>query len=68
MPHVTVPTLLIHPTADTEIRVRQAEEIVEAAGAADVTYVEMRGALHYLEGDRPEALQHVADWIDARFP
>ena len=68
MPQVTVPTLLIHPTADTEIRVWQAKEIVDAAGADDVTYIEMKGALHYLEGDRPEAMQHVADWLAARFP
>ena len=68
MPQVTVPTLLIHPTADTEIRVWQAKEIVEAAGADDVTYIEMKGALHYLEGDRQEAMQHVADWLVAHFP
>ncbi len=68
MPHVTVPTLLVHPTADTEIRVWQAHEIVDAAGADDVTYIAMKGALHYLEGDRPEAMQHVADWLAARFP
>lgn len=68
MPQVTVPTLLIHPTADTEIRVWQAKEIVDAAGADDVTYVEMKDALHYLEGDRVEALHHVADWLAARFP
>ena len=68
MPQVKVPTLLIHPTADTEIRVWQAKEIVAAAGAADVTYIEMQGALHYLEGDRPEALRHVADWLATRFP
>ena len=68
MPQVKVPTLLVHPTADTEIRVRQAKEIVEAAGADDVTYVEMKGALHYLEGDRPEAMATVVDWLAARFP
>jgi hypothetical protein len=68
MPQVRVPTLLIHPTADTEIRVWQAKEIVEAAGADDVTYVEMKGALHYLEGDRVEAMQYVVDWLRARFP
>jgi len=68
MPQVTVPTLLVHPTADTEIRVRQAKEIVDAAGAADVTYVEMKGAPHYLEGHRQEALATVADWLAKRFP
>ncbi len=68
MPKVEVPTLLIHPTADTEIRVWQAEEIAAAAGAHDVTYIEMKGALHYLEGDRPEAMQHVVDWLAKRFP
>jgi hypothetical protein len=68
MPHVTVPTLLVHPTADTEIRVWQAKEIVDAAGAADVTYLEMKGAPHYLEGHRREAMDAVADWLAARFP
>jgi pimeloyl-ACP methyl ester carboxylesterase len=68
MPQVTVPTILVHPTADSEIRVRQAKEIVAAAGADDVTYVEMKGAPHYLEGHRPEALATVADWLAKRFP
>ena len=68
MPHVKVPTILVHPTADTEIRVWQAKEIVDGSGAADSTYVEMKGAPHYLEGHRPEALAIVAEWIAARFP
>ena len=68
MPQVTVPTILVHPTADTEIRVWQAKEIVDGSGAADSTYVEMKGAPHYLEGHRPEALAIVAEWLAARFP
>jgi len=68
MPQVAVPTILVHPTADTEIRVWQAKEIVDAAGAADTTYVEMKGAPHYLEGHRKEALATVADWLAKRFP
>jgi alpha-beta hydrolase superfamily lysophospholipase len=68
MPRVTVPTLLVHPTADTEIRVWQAEEITRNAGAADITYVPMKGAPHYLEGHRQEALAIVADWLEKRFP
>ena len=67
MPQVTVPTILVHPTADTEIRVWQAKEIVDASGAADSTYVEMKGAPHYLEGHRREAMAVVADWLAARF-
>jgi pimeloyl-ACP methyl ester carboxylesterase len=43
---VKVPTLILHPTADTEIRVRQALEIRDQAGADDVTYHEMKGAPH----------------------
>jgi len=68
MPRITVPTILVHPTADTEIRVWQAKEIVDNAGAADTTYVEMKGAPHYLEGHRPEALGTVAEWMAKRFP
>jgi pimeloyl-ACP methyl ester carboxylesterase len=68
MPQVKVPTLLIHPTADTEIRIWQAKEIVDNSGAADKTYIEMKGAPHYLEGHRREALAHVADWLAKRFP
>lgn len=67
MPRVTVPTILVHPTADTEIRMQQAKEIVDSAGAADTTYVELAGAPHYLEGHRREALAIVADWLGARF-
>jgi pimeloyl-ACP methyl ester carboxylesterase len=68
MPKVTVPTLLVHPTADTEIRVLQAKEIVDAAGADDVTYIEMKRAPHYLEGHRPEAFARVAEWLGGRYP
>jgi alpha-beta hydrolase superfamily lysophospholipase len=68
MPNVTVPVLLVHPTADTEIRIRQAREIAAAAGTTDATYHEIKGAPHYLEGHRPAAMATVAEWIRARFP
>jgi pimeloyl-ACP methyl ester carboxylesterase len=68
MPDVHVPVLVVHATADTEIRLRQAHEIADAAGTDDVTYVEIKGAPHYLEGHRPEAMEIVADWIRKRFP
>jgi alpha-beta hydrolase superfamily lysophospholipase len=65
---VKVPTLIVHPTADTEIRVRQAMEIRDAAGSDDVTYEAMKGAPHYLEGHRPAAMELVSAWIARRFP
>lgn len=68
MPSVTVPTLVIHPTADTEIRTWQAEEIHHASGAADKTYVELKGATHYLQGRRREAMDLVVDWLRTRVP
>ena len=68
MPQVKVPTLILHPTADTEIRVRQALAIRDAAGSEDVTYHELRGAPHYLEGHRPAAMELCVDWLRARFP
>lgn len=67
MAFVTVPTFIVHPTADTEIRVREAVEIRNAAGAQDVTYLEMVGALHYLEGSRKEAMDAVVEWLNRRF-
>ena len=68
MPQVKVPTILVHPTADTEIRIWQAKEIVANAGASDTTYHEMIRAPHYLEGHRRQAIEVVVEWLRKRFP
>lgn len=68
MPHVKVPTLIIHPTADTEIRVHQALAIRDAAGSDDVSYHALKGAPHYLEGRRGEAMELCVEWLRARYP
>jgi pimeloyl-ACP methyl ester carboxylesterase len=68
MPNVTVPALVVHATADTEIRRWQARAIADAAGSDDVTYEEIERAPHYFEGHRPAVMALVADWIRARFP
>ena len=68
MPKVKVPTLLLHPTADTEIRGLAGQgDRRRAPAPTDTTYVELTGAPHYLEGHRPEALAIVADWLATRF-
>lgn len=66
LPSVTVPTLVVHPTADTEIRLHQARELAEVSGSADVTYTEIEGADHYLNGRRAEAVDVIVDWLGSR--
>ena len=66
MPAVTVPTLVLHPTGDTEIRTWQAEEIRDASGADDITYVAIERAPHYLHGHRVGAIDTVVGWLRER--
>lgn len=66
MPDVNLPTLVVHPTGDTEIRVHQAEAIRDAAGGDDVTYETIKGAPHYLHGRRREAMDLIIDWLRDR--
>ncbi|HEY4375830.1 MAG TPA: hypothetical protein VGM93_01680, partial [Acidimicrobiales bacterium] len=68
MPEVTVPTLVVHPTADTEIRRHQAQAVVSASGSDDVSYHDVVGAPHYLQGHRREAAELITSWMGARFP
>jgi pimeloyl-ACP methyl ester carboxylesterase len=68
MPSVHIPTLLVHATADVEIRRREAQAIYDSSGASDKTMLEIAGAPHYLEGYRPEALNVVVEWLAKRFP
>ena len=63
-----MPTLVVHPTGDTEIRLHQARAIFEASGATDKDYVEIKGAPHYLHGRRAEALETIVDWLRSRVP
>jgi pimeloyl-ACP methyl ester carboxylesterase len=67
LPDVTVPTLVVHATGDTEIRLHQARAIHASSGAADNAYVEIAGAQHYLQGRRAEALGIIIDWLKARW-
>ncbi len=66
VPHVRLPTLIIHPTADTEIRLHQARAVRDASGSDDVTYEEIKGAPHYLHGHRVGACETIVDWLKAR--
>jgi pimeloyl-ACP methyl ester carboxylesterase len=68
MPAVTVPTLVVHPTADTEIRLHQARGFADACGSDDVTYEEVKGAPHYLQEHRVDTMAMVVEWLRARLP
>jgi pimeloyl-ACP methyl ester carboxylesterase len=68
LPRVALPTLLVHATGDTEIRLHQARAMAEACGADDRTYEELVGAPHYLQGHRAEAMDLVVDWLRSRVP
>jgi alpha-beta hydrolase superfamily lysophospholipase len=68
MPEVRIPTLVAHPTADTEIRLGEARAIHAAGGSNDATYVELAGAPHYLEGHRRAAVDLIVDWLRPRVP
>jgi len=67
LPRVTVPTLVVHPTADSEIRLSSAAALRDAAGAEDLSYELLPGATHYLEGRRAEAMDLLVDWMRPRF-
>lgn len=68
LPNVRVPTLVLHPTADTEIRTHQARATYDASGASDKTYVELTGADHYLRGGthRRDAIERIVGWLQER--
>jgi len=64
LPEVRVPTLVVHPSADTEIRAARARSYLEESGATRKDYLELKGADHYLRGRRREAMDAVASWIE----
>ena len=68
MPSVTIPSLFVHPTADTEIRLHQARDAFAQCNADDKQYVEITGATHYFTGRQREACEPIVDWLRDRFP
>lgn len=68
LPAVTLPSLFVHPTADTEIRLHQARGAYDVSGATDKTYVEIDGAVHYFTGRQRDACAPIIDWLRDRFP
>jgi alpha/beta superfamily hydrolase len=67
MPSVSIPSLFVHPTGDTEIRLHQARGAYDVSGADDKQYVEIEGAVHYFTGRQREACAPIIDWLKERF-
>ena len=67
MPEVTIPSLFVHPTADSEIRLHQARAAYDASGAIDKEYVEIEGAAHYFAGRQRDACAPIISWLEKRF-
>lgn len=67
MPDVNIPSLFVHPTADTEIRVHQARAAFDQCAASDKEYVEIVGAEHYFAGRQRDACEPIISWLDKRF-
>jgi pimeloyl-ACP methyl ester carboxylesterase len=66
---VTVPSLVLHATADPGVYRSDASRIYEAIGSTDKTYVEVNGD-HYLlqpEGTRDKVADIIVEWITSRF-
>jgi hypothetical protein len=68
MPSVTIPSLFVHPTADTEIRLHPARAACDQCAAAATEYGEEKGAVHYFSGRQREACEPIIDWLRVRFP
>ena len=66
LPLVAAPTLVVHATGDTEIRMQQAEALRDASGAEDLSFELVRGATHYFEGRRREVTDLLVDWLRTR--
>ena len=65
---ITVPSLVIHATADTGVYASDARTLFDAIAAPDKT-LHFVGADHYLQepaGARPDAADLIADWTSER--
>src|SRR5262249_45211338 len=67
MPSVTIPSLFVHPTADTEIRLHQARGAYEQCAATQKAYVEVEGAVHYFTGRQRDACEPIIEWLRELF-
>jgi pimeloyl-ACP methyl ester carboxylesterase len=67
MPLIDVPTLFLHATADTEVRLSEIQQIYACTAATDKTLTQLKGVPHAMEGHRREVVSMVADWLAQRF-
>lgn len=69
-PHITLPLLILHGTADRAAKPAGSQFFYETAGSTDKTLKMYEGRYHDLLNDigKTEVLADIADWIHARLP
>jgi pimeloyl-ACP methyl ester carboxylesterase len=76
LPSVAVPTLVVAPTADTDVHPGECRRAFAACAAPDKAWVPLPGVDHYLrraggDGDDPRDRllhEHLLPWLRARWP
>ena len=69
-PHITLPVLILHGTADKAAKASGSQLFFDAAGSKDKTLKLYEGHVHNLLDDlgKEKVMADITEWLDARLP